>query len=265
MAKVLAISDVHLRHWMFSNKIQKQLKPDLTIFLGDYFDDFGDTMDRVAKTAQQLKWSLNHSDRIHLLGNHDVHYIAKGSSHYACSGGTFIKQCIIDDVIDSVTWRTKFKFIHCIDNILFSHAGINKCGGWFIPDDPNCFNISNESKHEQCFSAISKDEMVPMLEGSSYRGFNWVPTGMAGVTWMDWRELEVLDNYYQVVGHSTHLDVAVQRNLINGTGCFNIDIDTHSHHILLIDTEKKEFLVYDIDRELKISNERNVKDIICRI
>jgi predicted MPP superfamily phosphohydrolase len=53
-----------------------------TILLWDYFDDFHDTVDDIQRTAEWLKESLSKPNRIHLVGNHDFHYMVKPGTVY---------------------------------------------------------------------------------------------------------------------------------------------------------------------------------------
>ena len=129
MSKVLVISDIHHRYEMFSNKLQKLFNPDLTIFLGDYFDSNTETAKQIEKTASQLKWSLLQKNRIHLIGNHDSYYASQGKRFFRTTKSFRWKQDIIDQYINENVWLSCFKFTHIIDNIIFSHAGLSN--HWF--------------------------------------------------------------------------------------------------------------------------------------
>lgn len=71
--KTLVIPDLHLRHET-AEKVIAALKPEQVIFLGDYFDDYGDTVALNEAAAEWLKHSVRQPHRYHLWGNHDLHY-----------------------------------------------------------------------------------------------------------------------------------------------------------------------------------------------
>lgn len=76
MKKILAIGDIHQAPNL--EQIEATIareNPDRVIFVGDYFDQWHDHPDHAAKTARWLKQSLADPKRVHLLGNHDLHYL----------------------------------------------------------------------------------------------------------------------------------------------------------------------------------------------
>ena len=54
MKRTLIISDIHLR-WKLVDNIINEESPDEIIFLGDYFDDFGDTPEKNLVMAESIK------------------------------------------------------------------------------------------------------------------------------------------------------------------------------------------------------------------
>ena len=63
MIKTIIIPDIH-NDYHTAEKIIKKENPDKIIFLGDYFDDFYDTIKDVTKW---LVKSLQQKNRIHLI------------------------------------------------------------------------------------------------------------------------------------------------------------------------------------------------------
>ncbi|MBK9989885.1 MAG: metallophosphoesterase [Verrucomicrobia bacterium] len=124
MNKLVAVGDIH--HGPNLEQIDAAIEremPDLTIFLGDYFDQFHDHFDHARRTAQWLKQSLNKPNRIHLWGNHDVPY---GYSEYAhCPGYDPAKERAIRSVLDDHDWA-KLKLWHIENHWLFTHAGLSR-------------------------------------------------------------------------------------------------------------------------------------------
>jgi len=82
--KTLIIPDIH-NDYPTAEKIIKKENPDKIIFLGDYFDDFYDTVKDAANVAKWLVKSLQQKSRIHLIGNHDLSYMTNNPS-LKCTG-----------------------------------------------------------------------------------------------------------------------------------------------------------------------------------
>ena len=81
---VLIIPDIHLK-WERVNRVINHVGADEIIFLGDYFDDFNDTPEQVDEMVSWLEHSAKQPNRIHLFGNHDMHY-AFSDAGFQCSG-----------------------------------------------------------------------------------------------------------------------------------------------------------------------------------
>lgn len=73
--RAVVIPDVHNK-WKKAESIVAAESPDRTIFLGDYFDDFGDTPADAAATTEWLAGSMADKSRVHLVGNHDLNYMS---------------------------------------------------------------------------------------------------------------------------------------------------------------------------------------------
>lgn len=128
--KTLIISDIH-GDFESAESIIAKVKPNRTLFLGDYFDSFDpvlDNLNHVEKTALWLRESLNRKDRIHLMGNHDQVYFAP-SKYTLCSGYTDAKERVINSVLNRENWLKLKWFYNIWDdknklNHLFTHAGL---------------------------------------------------------------------------------------------------------------------------------------------
>ena len=92
--RAVVIPDLHNK-WRKAEAIIRDESPDRVVFLGDYFDDFDDTPDDAAATASWLARSLADRTRVHLIGNHDVHYMS-ALPGLGCSGYDPRKQAAID-------------------------------------------------------------------------------------------------------------------------------------------------------------------------
>jgi hypothetical protein len=123
MKKIIAVGDIH--HGPNLDQIEAAIareKPALTVFVGDYFDQFHDHYDHARRTALWLKGSLAKPNRVHLWGNHDLPY---GFPEYAyCPGYNPAKEMAIWSVLDERDWA-KLKLWHLQGNWLFTHAGLS--------------------------------------------------------------------------------------------------------------------------------------------
>src|ERR1035437_3224866 len=120
MKKIVAVGDIH--HGPNLEQIDEAIereKPDFTIFIGDYFDQFHDHYDHARRTALWLKASLAKANRIHLWGNHDLPY---GFSEYTyCPGYDPAKERAIRSVLDEHDWA-KLKLWHLHSNRSEEHT-----------------------------------------------------------------------------------------------------------------------------------------------
>lgn len=128
MSRVLVIPDVHLKPWIFdkAEKVDKRRYDDIVI-LGDLVDDWGksneielykETLDRAAEFAKEYDRSL------WCYGNHDVSYLWD-----VLETGYSIQARIT--VIEGITkleriLEERYRFVHKIDDTLFSHAGLTE-------------------------------------------------------------------------------------------------------------------------------------------
>lgn len=204
--KYLIIPDVH-NHSDRAEKIIQHVKADQIIFLGDYFDDFNDTAHDVTETAAWLRWSVNQENRIHLCGNHDIHYWFKDNRDTRCSGFEQYKSVAINNILGPEHWN-KLKFFHVLDDWILSHGGVHPY--WI---DANKFR-NNESVE------ITQEELVKKLERDSKQcikdltkgGHHWfIIAGFSrsrapfagGLLWCDFnQEFEPIKGIHQIVGHT---------------------------------------------------------------
>ena len=207
MSKTLILPDIHLRHEK-AEKIIDFVKPDKIIFLGDAFDDFNDTPEMVSETADWFHYSVNQKDRIHICGNHDLHYWFKDNSSMRCSGYEQFKSITINDFVTKNDWE-KLVFFHILDGKwLLSHAGVHP--SWIEP---------SKFKHE-VISEFSLELIKRRLTGESIEAkkafyankMHWFAMPgfsrsrspyYGGITWCDWNEeFHPIRSVHQIVGHT---------------------------------------------------------------
>ena len=128
MGKAFIIPDVHLKPWMFreADKYIERDKYDHIVCLGDIVDDWGCEykLDLYKETLDTLvEFSERHPNMLFCYGNHDKSYIWEllESGYSAPARYTVLEGF---SKLEKVLPQENLKFIHRIDNILFSHAGL---------------------------------------------------------------------------------------------------------------------------------------------
>ncbi len=209
--KILIIPDIHTKFGIAETIIEKE-DPDNIVFLGDYFDDFGDSMEIANQTAVWLKESLEKENRIHLLGNHDLSYL---DSNHRCSGYEesklfAIKQTGID--------LTKLHHYCWVGDWLCTHAGLS--GEFF-----KAYNYKN--LHIGKFlDKMIKHNKNRLYDCSSFRGGR---DAHSGILWCDYSEFIDVPNLKQIFGHT----VGPLRQTEN-----HVCLDTALHHYTIYKDEK---------------------------
>ena len=121
ISNILIIPDIH-NDYLKAEEIIKKQNPDKIIFLGDYFDDFDDTVQDVINTAKWLKKSLKQENRIHLIGNHDLSYMTD-NPNLKCTGYRTDKHKVIKK--QSIDWSKLLMHYFIDDKWLCTHAGVS--------------------------------------------------------------------------------------------------------------------------------------------
>lgn len=195
---VLVIPDVHLRIKQLKNILGEWGGRGRVIFLGDFFDDFGDSTERNAEMARFLKEEvLGRDDYTVLMGNHDLHYHPKCPRELRCSGFSEEKLKAIGEVL-SLDDFLKFRWATTEGGFLLTHAGLHPR---LLPP----FAEIDSGKisawvNDSCDKALDlMDASEPLLR-AGYIRFGSQPVG--GVVWMDMREYEHIPNLRQIFGHT---------------------------------------------------------------
>ena len=128
MSKVFVIPDVHLKGWMFekASKLIEAGDYDKIVLLGDLVDDWNQekNLDLYRDTFEVIyEFLIRYPDTIYCIGNHDISYLFNafetGYSSYA--------RDIVVEGINKIFYMLppdNSAFIHRVDNVLFSHAGL---------------------------------------------------------------------------------------------------------------------------------------------
>lgn len=194
--RTLILSDIHHK-WDTAEKIIKHESADQIVFLGDYFDDFGDDYHIAKDTAQWLVASLEQQNRIHIMGNHDTNYAFNHRS-YKCSGYESAKDYAINSVLSESDWR-KMPLYTWVGNWLCSHAGVHTyfyekygSGSEFKPWLKNTCDAALQH-------AFEAKAALPILRAGRSRGGDEL---RGGITWCDANEFSGIPDINQIFGHT---------------------------------------------------------------
>ncbi len=234
--KVLIIPDIHERFAVAESIIDLE-KPDLTIFLGDYFDSYFDVLEealyRTDQTAAWLKNSLEQKNRIHLIGNHDMNYMTDNPQlqhgGYARFRHDIIKKYNID-------WK-KLKLYHWLNKKwLCTHAGLSY----------DFYTMITEASTVSDIMEFSEQDLENIND--PYYKFKFFNVGKTrggtekcgGILWCDYdKEFEPIPELNQIFGH-TPLD--------EPDYMINPEIDAEW---ICLDTHLKHYALYQ-DNKMKI-------------
>ena len=208
----LVIPDIHNRFREAEEQI-KRYPSDRVVFLGDYFDDFNDTPQIAAATAEWLKDSLAKPDRLHLWGNHDLWYRFPDNAQICWFGAGFTpeKSKVISGILSHGDWE-RLKLVEFIDGIGLSHAGIGN--PVFAPP---VGELTRERVERLCAEAWLDAEA----------GLPNPVFDLSGIVWLRWWNLKPLEAFSQMVGHTPDRELRVNR----GTETANVCLDTFGRYL----------------------------------
>ena len=250
--KTIIIPDIHNRVKQAEAILAHEKDYDKVVFLGDYFDSWGDSADDAKKSAWWLRHSLQNPKHIHLWGNHDISYGFRASV-CKCSGYDLMKDSVINGIMTSSEYN-QLRFFYFADGWFCSHAGLHP---HFLPPmwkdkDVNEANLTDWLTEEtRKFKRDAQNNQLHWfnLAGDSRRHYK---TGVdqGGLLWCDTSEFYPIDGLPQVFGHtpqdnfplvvrgSTGLDCMSSSEVLARSFCqkesWNIALDTHSKHYAVI-------------------------------
>lgn len=219
--RTLIIPDIHNHTAAVENLLASQ-PHDSVVFLGDYFDSYGDTADDARHTAEWLRESVERPERIHLLGNHDLPYAFPDTPDLYCPGWSPEKHLVVAEILHARHWE-RMRLTHTIGRLLCSHAGVSR-----RTFEHPLLGLTAEVVTRTCARALEGARgglMHPALAWSA------VPDdGTSGITWLRWWEMEVHPEFCQAVGH-TPGELRVEQH----GGSFNVCFDTHGAWIGVVE------------------------------
>jgi hypothetical protein len=197
--KIVVIPDIHEANNLarVEAAITRE-KPDLTVFLGDFFDQWDDTPRDAGRTAEWLAHSVKQPNRIHLFGNHDLPYAYPGCPAFKCPGWTPQKYEATRGYLSETAWAS-LPLAHWEGDLLFTHAGWSK----------NAVRVESESpKNPKAFLDSQISEAWAKVPSG---GHHWIflpgrgrggPNSCGGLTWCDLHEFSTIPGINQIFGHT---------------------------------------------------------------
>ena len=202
---VLVIPDVHLKPWMFdaADAAIKQEPPDAIVQLGDLPDDWGmqrrpEAYDALYERAEAFLAAL--PDAYWCYGNHDMSYFWDAPESGMAKGNVLRHVQERSRAFWDKVPQDRKAFVHRIDNVCFSHAGILQ---YFIEDE----GLASASTDDAlaAINQMGRDELWQEFSPLWAR-----PQGMA--------DLDILyrpQELFQVVGHTPVKYVREEGNLLS--------------------------------------------------
>jgi hypothetical protein len=218
--RTLIIPDLH-NHVDRAEFWISEVKPDHVVFLGDYFDDFGDNPEIAESTATWIRNAVeSHLDWTFLLGNHDMPYLFPFDERFLVPGFSIPKQKAIGKAIRAMD-RSRFKLHTWVgENILVSHAGLHS--GWLYEQRRR---VADKIITQAEQSVLHGKWHALLSWGQDRGGMTWQPS-VGGIIWADWSSLEPLPFCHQIVGPTPGR--APRHRTLNGKTNLCIDINNGS-------------------------------------
>lgn len=237
--KIVIIPDIHNKYDIAESIIDRE-RPDRTIFLGDYFDSMDDDAEVADRTAGWLAGSLERSDRTHLIGNHDLHYMAD-NREYLCSGYSAEKKTAIDR--HNIDWTRLRMYCWIHEDWLCTHAGLSN--RLFVQQRRTASETVPEflrRLEEDLVMVDYEDEPHPFFQVGLLRGGT---DGVGGIFWCDYDEFVDILGTKQIFGHT------------RGHSVRHRAADGAEHYC--IDTVLRNYAIYE-DQQMFIKSARTVHD-----
>jgi hypothetical protein len=209
--RTLIVPDIHNRieradHWLATQTYER------VVFLGDYFDDFGDDVRDARKTALWLRDRMDSTDDVFLLGNHDAAYMFPRKDELYCSGFTKAKAKAIREILKPGHWR-RLKLAHEEQGWLLSHAGVHPV--WI--EEPAMAKIL--LRCDEAMKRTARGNMDPILGAGVDRGGSLL---FGGPLWMDWDSLVPIPGINQIVGHTPGREVRERTTKESRNFCLDV-------------------------------------------
>jgi hypothetical protein len=219
----LIIPDIHHKTRVADNI--RAAHPGIpAIFLGDYFDDFHDTVTDMRATCDWLRTAVEKTDDVFLMGNHCFAYLSYelGLRWGFCTGWTAAKQQVFHEYFPGDKLLQRCRWFLCWQGRLISHAGLSN----------ELYRSFSKRKSEEEISNWINDAESALTAGVAHPAFlagqeRGGPQRVGGIIWCDWKRFRPIPGIRQILGH-TPADKVRRRK---GSIC----LDTHLRHYGLLE------------------------------
>ena len=221
MSSILVDPDLHEQYTTLMGKVEPLMEQaDKTIFLGDWFDTFGDH--NVEEMCGYIKGTRGDEKIVKLLGNHDCHYFFDHNG-FMCSGWQPRTRMVVDQLLEPADIE-EFKLFTQVGKFVLSHAGFH----------PATLQYFHPTVEKEALRTAREGGFDPIFSAGKARG-GWVPVG--GPTWLDWNQEFVPLATPQIVGHTYKRG---QVRTKNDQGVMSYCLDSGLKHVMWTDGEEVE-------------------------
>ena len=204
--KILVIPDIHLKPFIFerAKDLLKQGIAEQALCLMDIADDWGkaNDLELYAQTYDQaIKFAKDFPNTLWCYGNHDLSYLWLKRE----TGFSFHAMAVVCDKLrelrEALPNPCQLSYIHRIDNVLFSHAGL-------------CEDFVNQVLEDSGVEYQNIDELIGFINslGSSSLWQDLSPI------WYRPQYKKTMfkeEEFLQVVGHTPMEEITRIKNLIS--------------------------------------------------
>ncbi len=209
--KLIALGDTHGRmNW---KDIVTKEQFDKVIFIGDYFDTHEDVsaQQQIDNFKDIISYKKDNMDKVVLLfGNHDFHYLRSVDEHY--SGFQEWHKTDISEALHDALDNDLLQMCYVHDNFIFSHAGITKTwhvnvlGNEILKGKELELELNETFKYKPLSFCFTPGKYMNMYGDDVTQTPIWVrPNSLMR---------DQLDDYTQVVGHTTQRKLELADNVI---------------------------------------------------
>ncbi len=226
--RTLVVGDVHLRIDQVRQILDRFSNVDRRVFVGDFFDDFDDSVERTIEMAEYARDVIAADSHTRILfGNHDIQYAIPFMEGLLCSGWAPGKAFALKDPSFQPLWE-RFEPYTYVDQFLVTHAGVHR---GFIEGYESAVEDRLRQLWQEATDALAERRVLPLLSAGPTRG----GAGEAGgITWLDWnREFEPVAGLSQIVGHTPDERVRLKEDKANQSANWNVD--TYLRQVVVVE------------------------------
>lgn len=159
--KVLVIPDIHLKPWIFirAAELMRKGAADRAVCLMDIADDWNLEMNLLLYELSYdtaITFAREFPDTLWCLGNHDLCYLwnMRESGYSIAAAPVVISK--LEELRRALPEENRMAYVHCIDNVLFCHGGINDD---FVRKNVRSRDYNNTWKAVEAVNALGCREM----------------------------------------------------------------------------------------------------------